>query len=68
MTEEQERELDQYNKEADLISSVIFPMHIKMYKCIEEDKDYLEADLKDAPDFAFTDEEFQKLNEVVDAI
>ena len=35
-----------------------------MYKCLEESKDYLDNDLKDAAEFYFTDEEYQKFSSV----
>ena len=65
MTEEQEQQLNLFNARLEQIASIIFPQHVQMYKCLEESKDYLESDLKDAPEFYFTDDEYQKFNKTI---
>lgn len=39
-----------------------------MYKCLEESKDYLEDDLRDAQQFYFTDDEYRALADAIDDI
>lgn len=41
---------------------------MRIYKCLEESKDYLEDDLKNAGEFYFTDDEYQTFTDAIDAI